>query len=200
VGNITDPDYFNINGRDIPVIRLNTVYSTMDYASEIAKKGAQNWTVITAEQQSNGRGTHGRQWRSPKGKSLLMSIIVPPPYDTDELENLSAECAEILADVLKEKSNIPYTIKKPNDILIENKKVCGILLESVSDSERILSLILGIGINLYQEKEDFIEEELDEAVSIFIVSGKKIIKDDVVMDFLKKFIPFYEKKYSERNP
>jgi len=200
VKDATEPDYFYIDGRKISIYRLDEVFSTMDYSSEIARKGAEYWSVITAEEQTEGRGTHGRQWSSPRGKSLLMSIILPPPYKTDGLENLSIECAQILIDVIKKDNDVAYTIKKPNDILIDGKKVCGILLESVSDSERILSLILGIGINLYQEKADFINDRLGEAVSIYIASGKKINKNNIIKNYLDKLIPFYENKYTEAAP
>jgi len=167
---------------------LGTVASTMDYAAGLVRNGTSRWTLVTAESQTAGRGTHGREWLSTRGKGLYLSLVLPPPVKTDGLERLSVRTAETLVEALGEYCSLDFTIKSPNDVLVRGKKVAGILYESVSHEGKILSLILGMGVNLYHTRDDFERGRLPDATSLFIEAGFVPERDELISSFLARYV------------
>lgn len=127
-------------------------------------------SVVTADYQTKGRGQRGSSWQSEAGKNLLMSIVVYPDFlKASEAFVLSKCIALATYDLLADYSN-QVQIKWPNDILIEGKKVAGILIENILRGADIYATIAGIGINFNQQ---MFEEGLNSATSVFINSGVK---------------------------
>ena len=130
-------------------------------------------SVVTADYQTKGRGQRGSSWQSEAGENLLMSIVVYPDFlKASEAFVLSKCIALATCDLLADYSN-QVRIKWPNDILIEGKKVAGILIENILRGADIYATIAGIGINFNQQ---VFEVGLNSATSVFINSGVKADK------------------------
>jgi BirA family biotin operon repressor/biotin-[acetyl-CoA-carboxylase] ligase len=129
------------------IIRYKRVRSTQDTARRLAEKGAQAGTVVVAETQSCGRGRRGAKWSSGKG-GLWFSIILRPARTPADTTRISVNSARVVRDALRRQTGVTLTVKPPNDLLYQGKKICGILAESVVENERVKYLILGIGLNV----------------------------------------------------
>jgi len=182
----------NINDLQVLWYDLEKTISTMDFAARLLKEGCSPWTLITAGQQLQGRGTHGRDWISLQGKGLLLSLILPPPSDPSCMKDLSVKTAGSLVESLNEFYDLPFEVKHPNDVVIHGRKVAGILFESVTSGEDVVSVILGMGINLNQSAEDFMQAGLPDATSLFIEAGYTPLKKHLLISFLKQFKSLYE--------
>ncbi|MCK4463770.1 MAG: biotin--[acetyl-CoA-carboxylase] ligase [Candidatus Omnitrophica bacterium] len=120
--------------------------STNKIAYDLAEKGADEGAVVLAEQQKKGKGRLGRIWISPPG-GIYMSCIIRPDIRPNEIQEFTLVTALSVADSIMSLTGLEARIKWPNDILINRKKVCGILTEMKAESDRIDFIILGIGIN-----------------------------------------------------
>lgn len=180
------------SGGDIPWHDLDEISSTMDFAAELVKNGCRSWTVISALIQTTGRGTKGRNWSSLRGKGLWASVITPPPADSLKMTGLTVEAAKALAESIHALTGASCEIKDPNDIIIRGRKVAGILIETIISGEEVLSVILGMGINISQTEEDFREAGLPEATSLFPETGYTPDRETLLTSFLNRFRPVYE--------
>jgi BirA family biotin operon repressor/biotin-[acetyl-CoA-carboxylase] ligase len=144
------------------------------------------WAVVTAEYQMGGRGRHGRAWVAPKGKNLCFNVLLPAKDLKSEFYAPTTQIAAItLANILK-KISINASVKWPNDVLANKKKIWGIISELLSIAHCPLSISLGIGINVNTEKSDF--AGLDRpATSLFIETGKIWDRNALLMEFLAEF-------------
>jgi biotin-[acetyl-CoA-carboxylase] ligase BirA-like protein len=161
-------------------ISLDECESTHKYVRENFEN-LQEWAVVTAEYQTNGRGRHGRAWVAPKGKNLCFSLILPAKNLKPEFYAPTTQIAAItIAKMLKEKG-INANVKWPNDILVNKRKICGIISELLGTNIHI-----GVGINVNTEESDF--AELDRlATSIFMETGKIWDREALLQEFLGKF-------------
>ena len=184
--------YINTGYISLPWLDLDTTNSTMETAHELVREGCPQWTTITARSQSSGRGTHGRSWSSQAGKGLWMSVILPPPAEAENLSGLSVLFAEVLVSTLREFADCPFTIKHPNDVIVNGCKIAGILLESATEHGCVKSVILGLGVNFLQTHEDFMKDELPEATSLFIETGSAPDRDKFLNVLVKQLQSTYE--------
>lgn len=140
--------------RDRAIIDLDTVDSTNNYAANMLKLSSPPaGTVITAQEQTNGRGQRGSSWTAFKGDNLLATIIVYPNFlAPDETFMLSRITALAIREAMEALTDKDVFIKWPNDIIVEDKKICGILIENNWSDFKIQSAIIGFGINVNQEK------------------------------------------------
>ncbi len=136
----------NIFGRKI--VCLDTLPSTMDEAFRLGLDGAVEGTVVCAEGQLKGRGRLGRGWTSPKGKGIYFSVILKPLLPPNEVASLTLLSAVALSEAIKESSGISALIKWPNDLLVNHKKLAGILIEMKGDLDRVRFVVIGIGLNV----------------------------------------------------
>lgn len=155
------------------VVFLSTVDSTNNYAKKLALEGAGEGTVVLAENQASGKGRLGRTWDSADKKGIWMSVILRPDVPPEEVQLITLAASVAVVKALRESTGIEAGIKWPNDIILDNKKVCGILTEMNSEMEAVNFIILGIGINVNQLKEDFPDEIRDTAVSLRSYSQNK---------------------------
>ncbi|MGI6705046.1 MAG: biotin--[acetyl-CoA-carboxylase] ligase [Clostridia bacterium] len=148
--------------------------STNKKAKELAIKGKPNGTLIIAEEQTKGRGRLGREWLSPFGTGIWMSILLRPdihPWDAPRMTLLSAAAvARSIEGVTKLKTGIKW----PNDIIVGQKKVCGILTEMNGELDQLHWIVIGIGINVNGEQKDFPEELHGTASSLKIELGRPV--------------------------
>jgi BirA family biotin operon repressor/biotin-[acetyl-CoA-carboxylase] ligase len=128
---------------------FDSVGSTNDEAARWAAQGAPDLALVVAEEQTAGRGRAGRHWYTPRGTGLAFSIVVYPTLeDSGSVSRMTALGALAVCDVLKNRYHIPAKIKWPNDVLVGEKKVAGVLVEAQWTGDQLGSLILGIGINV----------------------------------------------------
>lgn len=139
--------------------------STNVQAFELAHDGALHGEVVIAESQTAGKGRRGRAWVSPAAKNLAMSVILRPEIAPTRAPELTLVAAVALAETLRE-AGAPAQIKWPNDVLLEGKKVAGILTELSADTERVHFVIVGIGVNLNASVTDFPEDVRAIATSV----------------------------------
>ena len=168
---LLDPDKIKANlktkriGREILV--YNSTSSTNDIAAEYAKNKNNDGLVVFAEEQTVGRGRAGAKWRSGHSDSILCSIVLIDSKCSPEL--LSLACAVATAEAIGKAANNEAKIKWPNDIILNGKKVAGILLESKLNNDGGV-YILGVGINCHQKQEGFPPELQPIATSIDLES------------------------------
>jgi BirA family biotin operon repressor/biotin-[acetyl-CoA-carboxylase] ligase len=138
-------------GKDL--IYFNSIASTNDTAFKIAKENTSNGTIILAETQTSGRGRGIKKWLSPYG-GLWFSIIIKPKIRPLKISLITLLTGLSVAETIKKMLNLDAKIKWPNDVLIDNLKVAGILCESEIIKDIIKYLVIGIGINLNLDEED----------------------------------------------
>ena len=130
------------------VISYKKVDSTNDIAYHLAEKGVKEGTVILAEEQSKGKGRQGRSWASPSKGGIYMSCILRPKIAPNELPRVTLLAAVATARAIRAVTSLDVSIKWPNDIMLDGKKVCGILTEMKAEQDRAAFIILGIGVNV----------------------------------------------------
>ena len=128
--------------------RFNEVSSTNTLAKKFAAEGAAEGTIIVAEHQSEGRGKPGRTWESPPGKNLLFSLILRPTLSAAEAPLLTQIACRSIAAVLRNQYGLKPVFKRPNDVLVDGKKICGILTETSSSGRKLEAVVVGIGLNV----------------------------------------------------
>ena len=151
----------------------------------IENKEAKNGTLVMADIQTNGKGTHGRIWHTDETNNIAFSFVINPDCNIKKLKGITIEIAEIIIEILEEKYSIKLEIKEPNDIVFRGKKICGILTQTMMISEKVIYLIVGIGINTNKEK--FTEDIEDIATSIKKEFSIEVDREEFITDFCNRF-------------
>ena len=176
------------------ILRYETITSTNIAALEQAKRGAEEGLCIVAREQTKGRGRHGREWVSEKDSGLYFSIVLRPKVGTKYLSLITLMTSVVVYEVLVDLYDLDPDIKWSNDVLINEKKICGILAET-SDSEKGLAVVVGVGINLVSRN---LEKELSKtATSIKQETGKSPDAERLLNSFTSFFSFFYDIFQSE---
>jgi biotin-[acetyl-CoA-carboxylase] ligase BirA-like protein len=128
------------------IYSFKEVTSTNDVAKELAIKGAKEGTIVVAETQSRGRGRQDRKWVSPAG-GIWFSLILRPKVDPEDAVKLTLMTAAVVAKVISDMFRLRAEVKWPNDIVINGKKVCGILAETRTKGDIVDFVVIGVGIN-----------------------------------------------------
>lgn len=164
--------------------------STNDYGKQLAKTENVHGTLIVADTQTAGKGRRGRVWQSPKGTTISMSLCMEPKLKVENVAGLTLVMALAVAAGIKEVTEADPLIKWPNDIVLNGKKICGILTEFCMKPDGY-AVVIGAGINV--NAEDFPEEIKEIASSLKIETGKEISREKLIASVLKYFEMFYEK-------
>ena len=151
----------------------------------IENKETKNGTLVMADIQTNGKGTHGRIWHTDETNNIAFSFVINPDCNIKKLDGITIEIAEIIIEILKEKYSIKLEIKEPNDIVFRGKKIGGILTQTMMISEKVIYLIVGIGINTNKEK--FTEDIEDIATSIKKEFSIEVDREEFITDFCNRF-------------
>jgi BirA family biotin operon repressor/biotin-[acetyl-CoA-carboxylase] ligase len=149
---------------------FDTIDSTQAALARLAAAGAAEGTVVTARHQTAGRGSRGRSWWDAPGESLLLSVLLKPSNTTAHAAELSLVAGLAVADALGTAAGVTARIRWPNDLLVDGRKVCGVLPEAVSGADgRLGHVLLGIGINV--DQREFPPALGDEATSLRRATG-----------------------------
>ena len=162
---------------------FDSVESTNTMAKQMAAQGAPNGTVLIAGHQSGGRGRLGRSFQSPAGAGVYMSVILRFPCRPDNLMHLTCATAVAACRAVKNVAGIKPGIKWTNDLVVQEKKIAGILTELVLLPNETAAII-GIGVNCTQMQMDFPEELRTMAASLTMVTGKKIAPAKVAAELI----------------
>lgn len=178
-------------GKNIEV--HDTIDSTNNRARELAIGDAFEGTLIIAETQQKGRGRLGRDWVSPKGKGIWMSLILRPNIPPQKASGITTVGAVAIRRALNRALDLDIGIKWPNDIIIDGKKVCGILTESHADMDRVHYVVMGIGINANMTLEDFPPEIATTATSLRIAAGHRVNRREVIALIMEEIEKTYNR-------
>lgn len=157
------------------IIKLDAIDSTNNFLKELAKKqDLNNFTVVVAKNQTQGKGQMGTTWNSQSGKNLIMSVLVKNVLkNTEEIFHLNVAIALSVIQVLEEFNLPKLSIKWPNDIMSDVKKICGILIENSFKSDKTIESVVGIGLNVNQKEFD----NLPKASSITLIMQQEFDLD-----------------------
>jgi BirA family biotin operon repressor/biotin-[acetyl-CoA-carboxylase] ligase len=178
---------------------FDTLDSTNTKAYQLALEGAEEGEVVIAESQEKGRGRLGRQWFSPPFLNLYLSIILRPNISPHQASLITLMAAVATADTIREFSGLLPLIKWPNDILLRDRKVAGLLNEIHSEIDRIHFVILGIGVNLNADESTFSKEIRAVATSLKIEMGHAISRKAFLHFFLQELERWYSILIHEGN-
>ncbi len=168
------------------------IESTNSKAYELALKGAKEGEIVIAESQKRGRGRLGRKWYSPPFLNLYLSVILRPNIPPHQASLLTLMAAVATAEAIEKYSGLNPLIKWPNDILLRNRKVAGLLNEIRSEGDRIDFIILGIGINLNMAEKQLPREIRRLATSLKIEKGESVSRKEFLQLLLKALEEWYE--------
>jgi BirA family biotin operon repressor/biotin-[acetyl-CoA-carboxylase] ligase len=155
-------------------------------------EGIGEGTLVITERQSAGKGRLGREWFSPIG-GIWLSIILYPQLPPSYIPRITLMTAVAVVKAIKMCTQIEPQIKWPNDILINEKKVCGILTEMNAELDMINWVVVGIGINVNINHQEFPEDIQENTISLKEVSGKEVFRVKLTQTFLQEFEKYYDK-------
>lgn len=139
------------------IYRFKRIDSTNSAAFRYAHKGAPAGSVFVAEYQTKGRGKWGRNWVSPRGKNLLFSLLLRPRQKATEAPWVTQIACRSVARVLERRFKLHPTFKRPNDVLVRGRKICGVLVESKGRANGDLDcLVVGVGLNVNAQSEELV--------------------------------------------
>ena len=170
--------------------RIKSCSSTNDLAKELASAGEEEGTVVIADEQTRGRGRMGRDWFSAKNKGLYMSVILRPPMLTLSLLPLVASLA--VRKGLLDSIGVEILLEWPNYLIWREKKIGGILCESCFLGNRLSYVILGIGLNLNHNPEDFPREIRKNAASLKMAKNERIKRKELLPELWSSLNLWYD--------
>lgn len=167
---------------------LEVVDSTNDRLKELAGEGAPEGTVLMARGQTAGRGTGGRSFWSPEGEGLYLSVLFRPEVSAEKLLTLTGWAAAAVRRGILSACGAPCTIKWLNDICLNGRKICGILTELIPDPTRV---VLGVGVNLTQSREDLRRAGLGEIATSLAAEGWPADREMLAAGILRELEAMY---------
>lgn len=164
--------------------------TTNQLAMEAAITGAEAGTVISAEAQTHGRGRLNRRWFSPAGQNLYFSVVLRPSLPPHRMGLLTLASAVAVAQAIRSVTGTSAMLKWPNDLLMDGRKICGILSEMSCDSEQVRWMVVGIGCNVNTDR--FPEEIASIATSLLAVTGKKQNRAFLLAEILNRMETWHD--------
>jgi BirA family biotin operon repressor/biotin-[acetyl-CoA-carboxylase] ligase len=173
-----------------PIHHFEYLPSTNDMAKELGSKKAAEGSLVVAESQTRGRGRLGREWDSPPGAGLYVSLLLRPPLPPTEMPQITLTTAVAVVRALKRATGISPGIKWPNDLLVDGKKLGGILTEMETESDQIRHLVVGLGLNVNNRE---FPPPLDRtATSLALISGSAFCRRGILRAWLEEFEALYD--------
>lgn len=173
------------------VLYFETIDSTNTKAQELAEKGYPSGTLVVADKQESGKGRRGRSWVSPSGTGIFMTLMIKPDINPNNASMLTLVAALAVAKAITSVTGEEAMIKWPNDIVVNGKKVCGILTEMNAQFDYINHIVVGIGINVHNES--FPEEISQMASSLMIeAGGKRFHRAQIIAETMSYFEQYYD--------
>ena len=186
-------------GLDTQIIGVEMNYepsvdSTNRVAKALAYHGAQDGTIVVAEEQTGGKGRLDRKYFSPRVKGIWFSVILRPNFLPKEASKITLMAAVAVAEAMT-RFDLKPEIKWPNDILFDGRKLVGILTEMTGEMGKIYYIVVGVGINVNINREDFPEEIRDIAASLSEINGEEVPR----VKFFRAVLEEFDKIYREVN-
>ncbi len=175
---------------------LDSIDSTNTHLKSLAVEGAEEGTLVITEEQTAGKGRLGRTWQTQKGMNLTFSVLLRPNISANHLGIISIAAGVAVAEAIQELCKIQAECKWPNDILFDDKKLCGILCESVISPSKFSAVIVGIGVNVNQTM--FPTELNDIATSIARATGTTADRAALLAKILERLEFWYDKIQSDQ--
>jgi len=170
---------------------FDTIDSTNDELKRMAADGACEGTVVVSACQTGGKGRRGRHWQSDADVGIYMSVLLRPELSPENVQSITLLASSAVCKALDKYVPNKLGIKWPNDILINNKKVCGILTEMTSEPDKVQAIILGIGLNVWNKEEDFRDGLAETATSLSLNTDKELSRSLLVADILHELEDLY---------
>ena len=174
------------------IVYLHQADSTNTRAKELAMKGAPEGTLVLAETQTMGRGRKGRAWHSPQGSGIYASLILRPALPPGEAPMITLVTAVAVCEAILKTTELTPTIKWPNDILINGKKIAGILTELTMEMDAVDFIIVGVGLNVNAGKDAFSEGLAHIATSMVIETGAQFNRASLLREYLRQMECHYD--------
>ena len=171
-------------GRDIRVFEQTT--STNDVAEKLARDGVKEGVAVFAESQTKGRGRLGRRWMSPTRKGLWFSVLLRPELRPQETTQLTVAAATALRRAIATVTHLQADIKWPNDLLLDGRKVVGILTEMSAEVDRVRHVIIGIGVDVNQTQHEFPPELRELATSLKLAGQETVDRAELATEMLRE--------------
>lgn len=169
---------------------LDSIDSTNNYAKRIAEEGAVDGTLVLADEQTGGKGRRGRTWETPKGVNIAMTLLLRPQIRPEHASRLTLLMAMAVAQGIRDVTGLSAGIKWPNDVVVNGKKVCGILTEMSAEVDYINYVVIGAGINVNQDS--FPEEIQHIAGSLSVELGEKISRAALTASVMETLERIYD--------
>ena len=186
------------------VVYYHETDSTNTRAKQAAEEGEKSGTLFITECQTGGRGRRGRSWESPAGSGIWMSLLLRPEIKPFDASMLTIVAAMGMKDAIEEiigagagQGGIHCKIKWPNDIVLGDRKICGMLTEMSAETDWINYVVIGIGVNV--NTTEFDDSIKDMASSILLQTGSSVKRSDVVVAFARHFSRYYDEFLKECN-
>lgn len=173
------------------LVFLDIVDSTNNEARRQAEQGAPEGTLVVAVEQNAGKGRRGRSWISPKGTGIWMSLILRPEIPPEYASMLTLVAALAVESAICRVTGLAGKIKWPNDVILDDKKVCGILTEMSTEMERIHYVVIGIGINV--GISEFPKELENKATSLLLCTGRTVSRAQLTAAVAEAWEEYYER-------
>ncbi len=175
---------------------FDTLDSTNICAKRMAEEGAPNGTLVIADKQTAGRGRRGRAWETPKGTAIAMTLLMRPNLRPEKASMLTLVMGMAVTKAVNELYDLNCQIKWPNDVVLEGKKICGILVEMSAEMNAIHYLVIGCGINA--NMTEFPEELKERGISLRMITGHEVDRAQIIQRSLE-WLEKYYKKFEETN-
>lgn len=164
--------------------------STNIQAKRLAEEGAAGGTLVVADMQTDGRGRRGRGWISPAGTNVYYTLLLRPQFQPDKASMLTLVMALAVARAVEDVTGVSTHIKWPNDVVMNGRKMVGILTEMSAESDYIHHIVIGVGINVGEQQ--FPEELADRVTSVDREAGRKIPRAELIQKCMEYFETYYE--------
>ena len=173
-----------------PVLYFDETDSTNNVIKRLAEEGGVHGTLAVADAQTGGKGRRGRPWNAPRGVGIWMSLLLRPDIAPADASMITLISALAVSDGIRETTGLDSVIKWPNDVVVNGKKLCGILTEMSSEIDHVNYVVPGIGINV--NTESFPEEIRQVATSVYLETGKKANRSRIIGAVLRHYEKYYD--------
>ncbi len=171
----------------------SSVDSTNTLAAALAKDGAPDGTVVVADSQRSGRGRLGRRWHSPEGVNIYTSVVLRPAIPPHEAHHFTFLAGVAVAGAVEEYSKVRPVLKWPNDILVDGRKLGGILTELSSEADRVNFIVVGIGLNVNMDTKRLPDDVSGVATSLKDITGREHSRAEVLAGLYSSLEKWYKR-------
>lgn len=166
-----------------PIHYFPSIPSTNDHLKDLAQAGTPDWTLVLAGEQTGGRGRHGRYWYSPAGGGIYSSILLRPDL-IPEAMGWPTLCAALALVRAGRTQGIMLSLKWPNDVLYEGRKVAGVLAEGIAEEGRVRDVVMGAGVNLFWAPDEIPLDLRQKATALNLCGAGELDTDRLLADYL----------------